>query len=164
MLKTKQKHSWAVSGWFWGEKQYFLKYLNSFTALNKKGCLQQIEICLWICSFSNLLRKKNFLSISERLSEMVFFWLKREFFREVSRKCLKRIGKHSLAICCSFWGEKQFLLIFVPFFRFDQKQLLKHIQISSGFAPFQIFMKNKLSVYFSASFWDSHFLTQKRTF
>ena len=35
---------------------------------------------------------------------------------------LQTTEKHSLAVCGSFRGEKQFLLIFVAFYWFDQKQ------------------------------------------
>ena len=35
----------------------------------------------------------------------------------------------SLAVCGSLCGEKQFLLIFIPFYWFDQKKLFKKIQI-----------------------------------
>ena len=41
-----------------------------------------------------------------------------------------------LAVCGSFWGEKQFLLIFVPFYWFDQKQLFEQIQIFLRICPF----------------------------
>ena len=67
-----------------------------------------------------------------------FFGLKREFFREVPRKCFKTTRKHSLAIFAQFEEKNSFVNIF-PFYWFDQKQLIKQIQISSGFAPFQTF-------------------------
>ena len=112
------------------EKNGICLYLSSFTALNKKGCLLQILIFLWIYTFSNLLRKTHFLIISELLSEIVvFFTKKRIFFSELAWKCFKTTGKHSLAVCGSFWGEKQFLLIFVPFYWFAKKKLFKQIQI-----------------------------------
>ena len=47
---------------------------------------------------------------------------------EFSRKCFKTTEKYSLAVRCSLWGEKQFLLILVPFYWFVQKQLFKQIQ------------------------------------
>ena len=37
--------------------------------------------------------------------------------------------RNSLAECGKLWGEKQYLLIFDPFYWFDQKQLFKQIQI-----------------------------------
>ena len=45
--------------------------------------------------------------------------------------------KESLAECGSLFGEKQFLLIFIPFYWFDQKQLFKQIQIFLRIFPFQ---------------------------
>ena len=41
------------------------------------------------------------------------------------------------SLCGSFWEEKQFLLIFIPFYWFDQKKILKKSKFFSGFAPFQ---------------------------
>ena len=46
--------------------------------------------------------------------------------------------RHSLAVCGSLLGEKKFLLIFVPCYLFDQKQLFKQIQIFLRISPFQI--------------------------
>ena len=44
--------------------------------------------------------------------------------------------RHSLAVCGSFCGEKQFLLIFIPFYWFDQKQLYKQNLIFLRICPF----------------------------
>ena len=71
-FKTTEKYILAVCGSFWGEKHFCL-YLPSFTALNRKSCLQHILIFLWIFAFSNLLRKTNVRIISELLSEIYFF-------------------------------------------------------------------------------------------
>ena len=68
------------------------------------------------------------------------------------KKCIKTTERHSLAVCGLLFGETQFLLIFVPFYWFVQKQLFKQIQFSSGFAPFKHGKKNKHSEYFSARF------------
>ena len=90
----------------------------------QKQLFKQIQIFLLVCPFSNLWRKTHFLSISELLSEIVTFWTKkREVFSKLPRKCFKTTEKHSLVVCGSFWGEKQFLLIFVPFYCFEQKDL-----------------------------------------
>ena len=75
------------------EKISFCLYLSSFTALNKKGCLQQILIFLWICTFSNLLRKTNFLIISELLSEITNFLNKKRSFQWVSPKMIQNNRK-----------------------------------------------------------------------
>ena len=103
--------------------------MSRFTDLYKKSWLKLTQIFHCICPFSNYLRKKNFSSISELLSERVIFLIKREVFSEFPRKRFKTTGKHSLAVCDAFCGEKLFLLIFVPFYWFDQKQLFKQIQI-----------------------------------
>ena len=44
---------------------------------------------------------------------------------------------HSLDVIGSLWREKQFLLIFVPFYWFDQKKLFKQIQIYLRIYPFK---------------------------
>ena len=44
---------------------------------------------------------------------------------------------HSLAVIGSLLREKQFLLIFVHFYWFDQKQLFKQIQIFLSIYPFK---------------------------
>ena len=70
-----------------------------------------------------------------------------------------------MAVCGSFWGEKQILLIFVPFYYFEQKGLFKQILIFHLDLPlYKLVKKNKLSEYFSATFRDASFLTKKRGF
>ena len=103
--------------------------MSAIIGLIKNSCLSKSKFFFRIYPFSNMLGKTNILSISELLSEMAIFWLKREFFSEFSRKCFKTAGKHNLAVCGLFWGEKQFVLIFFPFHWFVQKQLFKQIQI-----------------------------------
>ena len=65
------------------------------------------------------------------------FWLKREVLCKYPQKCFKTTEMHSLAVIGSFWREKQHLLIFVPFYWFDQKQLFKQIQIFLRINPFK---------------------------
>ena len=67
------------------------------------------------------------------------------------RKCFKTTERHDFIVCGSICGEKQFLLIFIPFYWFDQK-LLYNSKFSSVFAPFKHGTKNKLSEYFSPRF------------
>ncbi len=100
-----------------------------FYWFDQKKFFKQIQIFVMICSFSNLLRKTNFLSISVLLSEIVTFLIKREFFSELTQECFKTTENHSLVVCGSIWGDKQFLLIFVPFYWFVKKKLFKQIQI-----------------------------------
>ena len=83
-----------------------------------------------------MVRKTNFLSILVLVSEIVTFMSKRKVLYEFPQKCFKTTERHSLAVCGSIWGEKHFLLIFVPFYWFDQKELFKQIQILLRICPF----------------------------
>ena len=67
---------------------------------------------------------------------MSLLCLKRIVFYEFLQKCFKTTERHSLAICGLLCGEKQFLLIFIRFDWFDQKNLLKQIQIFLRICPF----------------------------
>ena len=87
------------------------------------------------------------MSISVLFSEIVTFWTKREIFNELSLNCFKTTGEHNSTVYGTFCREKQFLLILLPFYWFDQKQLFKQINILFKHAK-----KNKLSEYFSAPF------------
>ena len=70
-----------------------------------------------------------------------------------------------LAVCVSFWGEKQFSFIFVQFYCFEQKGLfITNPNFPLDFPLFKLVEKNKPSKYFWPFFWDSHFLTKKRHF
>ena len=40
------------------------------------------------------------------LSEIVTFWTKNRIFYELAQKCFKITGKHNLAVCGTFDGEK----------------------------------------------------------
>ena len=50
------------------------------------------------------------------------------------------------------WGEKEFLLIFVHIYWFDQKHLFKQILILLRIYSLKHVKKNKLSEYFKAPF------------
>ena len=71
------------------------------------------------------------------VSEIVTFMSKKKSSLWISPKMLKKKERQSLAVCDSLGGEKQLLLIFIPFYRFDQKQLFKQIQIFLRIYPFQ---------------------------
>ena len=43
----------------------------------------------------------------------------------------------SLAVSGSLYGEKHFLLIFITYYYFDQKELFEQIQIFLNICPFQ---------------------------
>ena len=52
-------------------------------------------------------------------------------------KIASKQQKDSLAECGPLFEEKFFLLIFIPFYWFDQNQLFKQIQIFLRFFSFQ---------------------------
>ncbi len=161
----KGQHSLAICGSLWGEKQVLLIFV-PFYWFDQIQLFKQIQIFLRISHLSNLLRKTNFLSISVLLTEIVNCLIKkREVFSEFTRKCFKTTEKHSLAVCGSLWGEKPFLLIIVPFYLFDQKHLLKEIQIFLRIWPFSNLLKK--TNFLSISVLLSEiviFLTKKRNF
>ena len=71
------------------------------------------------------------------LSEIGPFGIKREVFTELAQKCFKTKGKHNFAVCDSFCAEKQFLLIIVLFYCFEQKVVYTKSKFSSGLSHFQ---------------------------
>ena len=97
---------------------------------------KQIKNFLWICLFSNMVRKTKFLCISMLVSEIALLCLKRKVLYEFPPKCFKTWERYGIALCGSLCGEKKFLLIFIPFYRFDQKQLFIEIQIFLWIFPF----------------------------
>ena len=107
-----------------------------FYWFDQKNLLKQIQIFLRICPFSNMVRKTYFLSISVLVSDIVILCLKRIVLYEFLQTCSKTTERHSLAVCGLLFGEKQFLLIFICFYRFNKKKLLKQIQIFLRNFPF----------------------------
>ena len=106
-------------------------------------------------------KKKNFLTISLHLSEIVTFWPKRVLC-EFPQKCLKTTENHSLAVCGSHWGEKEFFSIFLPFYWFDQKQLFKQIQIFLRICPLSNMLRKTNFLTISALFSEIVTLWRKR--
>ena len=135
-FKTAERHGLEVCGSISGEKQFLLIFI-PFDWFEQKQLFKQILIFLRIYLFSNMVRKTNFLSISVIVSAIVILCLKRKVLYEYPQKCLKTRERPSLAVCGSLCGEKQFLLIFILFYWFDQKQLSKQIQIFLSICPFQ---------------------------
>ena len=88
-------------------------------------------------------KKTNFLGISVLISEIVTFMSKKNSSLWISPKMLQNIERHSLAICGLLCGEKKFLLIFIRFDWFDQKHLLKQIQIFLRFYPFSNMVRKR---------------------
>ena len=119
------------------KKFFLLLIFIPFYCFEKKSLFKQIQIFLSICPFSNMVRKTNFLSISVLVSEIVTFMYKKKVLYEFLQKYFKTTERHSLAVCPSLWGENFFLLIFIPFFWFEQKKLFKQILIFLCICPFQ---------------------------
>ena len=91
----------------------------------QKKLFKQIQIFRWICPFSNIVL----------VYEIVTFLTKKRSSLWITAKCFKTTEKHSLAVCGSLCGENQFLLIFIPFYRFVQN-VFKQIQIFLRICPF----------------------------
>ena len=122
---------------------------------------KHVQIFLRIWSFQHGEKNKLSEHFRARFWESVLC-LKRNVLYEFSQKCFKTTERHSLAICGSFWGEKQFLLIFVPFYWFDQKKFFKQIQIFHRSCLFQTWLEKQISEYFSACFGDCHLMSKKK--
>ena len=110
--------------------------------------LKQIQIILSIWPFSNMVKKKTFWVFQCSFLRMSLLCLKRIVLYEFLQKCFKTTERHSLAICGLLCGEKRFLLIFIRFDWFDQKHLLKQIQIFIRIYPFSnmVRKRNSLSI------------------
>ena len=118
------------------KKNGFCLYLSAFTDLIKNICIYQIQIFLRIYPFSNMVRKRNSLSISVLISEIVILCLKRKVLNEFLQKCFKTTERHSLAVIDLLCGEKQFFFYIYPLYWFDQNNLLKNFQIFHRFCPY----------------------------
>ena len=83
-----------------------------------------------------MVRKINCLSISVLFSEIVSFLTKKRISLWIFLKILQNKERHSFAVCVTLCEEKQFLLIYIRSYWFDQKQLFKQIQIFIRIWPF----------------------------
>ena len=135
MLQNNRKHSLAVCGSLWLEKQFLLIFIH-FNRFDQKKLFKQIQIFLWICPFSNMVRKTNFLSISVLVYEIITFLTKRNVLYEFPQKCFKTTERHSLAVCGSLCGEKLFLKYLSPFTGLIKNSCLNKSKFSSEVAPF----------------------------
>ena len=155
MLQNMRK-VWYSTIWLTLWRKKFLLIFIPFYRFDQKKLFKQIQIFLWICPFSDMVRKTNFLSIPVFVSEITFL-TKKSIFLWISLKMLQNNRKHSLAVCGSLWWEKKFLLIFIPFYRFDQKQLVKQIQIFLWICPFSNMVRKTNFVSISVlALWDNH--------
>ena len=145
-FKTTERHSLTVCGSIWEEKLFLLIFI-PFYWFNQNQSCKQIQIFLWICPFSNMVRKTNFLSISVLVSAIVTLMSKKKTSLRFPPKCFKTTERHSLAVCVPLCVEKQFLLIFIPIYWVDKKKLFKQIQIFLRICPFSnmVWITNFLS-------------------
>ena len=123
-FKTTERHNLVVCASLCGKKHFFVN-IYPLSLVWSKQLFKQIQIFLRIFQFSKMVRKTNYLSISVIVFEIVTFVSKKKNFLWISKKIFKTTERHSLAVCGSLCGEKQFLLIFIPFYWFDQKKLVK---------------------------------------
>ena len=129
---------------FWRKK--FLLIFVPFYWFDQKQLFKKIQIFLKISQFSNMVRKTNFLSISALVSEIVTFMSKKKSSLRISTKMLQITESHSLAVFGSLYREEQFLLIFISFYWFDEKELFKQILIFLRICSLQIWKKKFLSI------------------
>ena len=110
-----------------------------------------------------MVRKTNFLSFSVLVSEIVTFMSKKKSSLWISKKMHLNHIKSSLSVCGSLFGEKKFLLIFIPFYWFDQKKLFKQIQIFLRICPISNMVRKTNFWVFQCSFFEIvTFLTIKK--
>ena len=127
-FKTRERHNLAVCGSLWGEKQLLLFFI-PFYWFDQKQLFKLIQIFHRICSFPNIVRKTNFLSISVLVSKIATFLTKMKSSLWISWKIHQNNRK---SLFSSMWltlGRKTFFLIFVHFYWFDKKNLCIIIQV-----------------------------------
>ncbi len=119
------------------EKNSFCYYLSHFSDLIKNSCLNKSKYSTGLEPFKHGKKYKLSEYFNARF-EIVPFMSKIKVLHEFPQKPFKTTERHSLALCGSLCGEKRFLLIFIPFYWFDQKPLFKQIQIFFRIFPFQV--------------------------
>ena len=117
-------------------KTVFVDIYPILTGLFKNSSLNKSKFSSGFSPFKHGKKSKLSEFFSARLGDS-HFMSKRKVLYEFFQKCFKTTERHSLAVCGSLCGEKHFLLIFIPFYWFDQKQLFKQIQIFLRICPFQ---------------------------
>ena len=124
MLQNNWKASFN-SIWLTFGRKTFLFNIYPLLMVWSKELFKQIQIYLRICPFSNMVRKTHFLSISVHVFEIDSFMSKKKSSLWIAPKLFQKTERHSIAVCGSLCGEKQFLLLFIPFYWFEQKKLFK---------------------------------------
>ena len=106
-LKTTEMHSLALCGSLCEEKQFLFIFVQFYSFEQKWLFTTNPNLTLDLLLFK--LVEKNKLSDYFWASFWdSFFFLKREFFSEIHRKCLKITGKHSLAVLAHFDRKNSF--------------------------------------------------------
>ena len=134
------------------EKNNFLLTFIPYYCFDKKNCLNKSKFSSGFAPFKHGNKKKTFLRFSVLVSEIVTFMSIIKILYEFPTKWFKTTESHSLAVCGSICWEKQFLLIFIPFYLFDQKQLFKQIQIFLRICRFSNMVRKKTFWVFQCSF------------
>ena len=108
------------------EKNIFCSYLYPFNGLIKNSYLNQSKFSSGFATFKHG-KKTNFLSISVLVSEIVNFMSKKKSSLLISPKMLQSNRKAWFrSMWLTLWRKKK-LLIFIPFYWFEPKKLLKQI-------------------------------------
>ena len=105
-------------------KRVFVNIYPLLLVCLKKICLNKAKFSSGLSAFKH--GKKN--QLSENFSALFWdshFISKKKFFSEFPQKCFKTTERHSLAVCGSLCGEKPFLLIFIPFYSFNERKVVK---------------------------------------
>ena len=156
--KTTKKHSLAVCGSLWGEKPVYVNISLIFLIWSKTFA-KQIQIFHRIFPFSNMLRKTNYLRLSVLFSEIVTFWTKKRTSLWISPKMLQN-NRITEFICMwlTLRRKTSFFKYILHFTGLIKKSFKTNPNFPQDFPLFKHVKKNKLSEYFCALFWDSHFL------
>ena len=149
-----ENHSIAVFGSFWGDKHFFLLFV-PFYRFDQKDLFKQKQISLRIHPFSNVLRKLTLWVFLYFFLRESIFWLKREVFCKFDQNASKQQKIIVQLYVDQFGGKNSFT------------GLIKKVVWTNPNFPldsplFKLFMKNKLSEYFCASFWDKSYFWLKR--
>ena len=136
------------------EKNSFCYYLSHFSVLIKKSCLNKSKFSTGLEPFKHGKKYKLSEYFSARF-EIVPFKYKWKVLYEFPQKTYKTTERQSLAVCGLLCWEKRFLLIFIPFYWFDQKQLFKQIQIFLRICPFSNMVRKTNFLSFSVIVFES---------
>ena len=140
-FQATERQCLAVCGSLCVEKEFVLIFI-PFDRFVQKSCLNKSIFSSGFASFKH--GKKNKLSeyFSARFWDRLF-WLKRKVLDDFLQNYFSTTERHSLAQCGSLCWEKQFLLLFIFFYRFVKKKLFKQIQIFLRICPFWNMVRKK---------------------